>query len=305
MKKSELIVSLPEKSQIRLDKYIAEHNGILTRSQLKHRLVDVTVNGQSVKPSKPVENGDMVVLTYKDEEPPSVEPEPVTLEILYENDQAVVVDKPVGMVVHPAHGNFHNTLIQGILYRSRDMKQAFGQEQIRPGVVHRLDKDTSGIVVVAKNPRALEFLAKQFRSRKVEKTYLAVVKGTPVPRRGIIDKNVIRDKHHRKRFAVTETGGKSAVTHYRVLKSYGNYSFVALNPKTGRTHQLRVHMQSMSAPILGDPVYTRRDKRFPDETLHLHAYKLKIQLPGSDEIRTFRSPLPTRFKETLKSLSDR
>jgi 23S rRNA pseudouridine1911/1915/1917 synthase len=175
----------------------------------------------------------------------------------------------------------------------------------RPGIVHRLDKDTSGVIIAAFDEEAHEFLASQFKSRKVKKTYIAIVCGTPKEAKGKIETKLARDPKERKRFAVCTGKGKASLTYYRVIKTWQSHSLVLLRPKTGRTHQLRVHMKYLGCPILGDPIYgaAKQGKLFPGATLMLHAKKLEITLPGKRERQTFIAPLPERFKEIIELLS--
>ena len=209
------------------------------------------------------------------------------------------------MVVHPAAGNETGTLVQALLYHCESLGDAY-QDEVRPGIVHRLDKDTSGVLIAAKHPQAQEFLARQFRKRSVSKKYYAVVKGALRAPAGQIEANIRRNPRHRKQFSTTETGGKAAVTRYRLVHRFGTaYSFVALEPHTGRTHQLRVHLQSIGSPILGDSVYSRVDAQFPEAPMMLHAYALSIIVPGSDTPRTFRAPLPEDFRAIMRGLSAR
>ncbi|HUX11831.1 MAG TPA: RNA pseudouridine synthase, partial [Spirochaetia bacterium] len=168
----------------------------------------------------------------------------------------------------------------------------------RPGIVHRLDKDTSGVIIAAKNPESLEYLALQFRRRTAKKIYLAVVKGRPRSRRGIVEGNIRRDPAHRKRFVLSESQGKPSRSSYRVVRELGDYTLVELRPVTGRTHQLRVHMQHIGNPVLGDPIYGRKDPTYPDLPLMLHAYRLLITTPDGVS-RTFKAPLPERFRNFL------
>ena len=168
--------------------------------------------------------------------------------------------------------------------------------------MHRLDKDTSGVLIAAKTTQAKEFLAEQFRSRSLSKRYLAVVKGTPREAEGTVSGPIGRDPGNRKRFAITGANGKPAETRYRLLRDYGGYSFLALQPETGRTHQLRVHLVSLGCPVLGDPIYARLDTRFPDATLMLHAASLAICIPGREDPVTFRAPLPKRMRDLLRFL---
>jgi 23S rRNA pseudouridine1911/1915/1917 synthase len=222
------------------------------------------------------------------------------------------------MVTHPGHGNHRGTLanaVLGLLERNAERRSERGQASPeRAGIVHRLDKDTSGLIVVAKDAQAQAFLAAQFKERSTRKEYLAIVRGLPSPESGRISDCLGRDKRDRKRFASQREGGKPAVTDYRVLSSWPaacdpsrgskleRYAFVSLRPRTGRTHQLRVHMAGMGTPILGDPIYGKRDQRFPDATLMLHAYRLKIVLPGMEKASLFRAPLPERMKRILLDL---
>jgi 23S rRNA pseudouridine1911/1915/1917 synthase len=293
----------PEAADLRVDQFVSEVMHLFPRSQLHHRDARFWVNDVEAKPSRRVHDGDSVRVLYRDLEQPDIEPEPITLNVLYEDDRVIVIDKPSGMVVHPAAGNWSGTLAQGLLHRLGREARDPGGERIRPGIVHRLDKDTSGVLIAAKSPEALETLSRQFRDRALEKQYLAIVKGVP-PGSGVIDTLIARDPHNRKRFAVAVDRGRRAVTEYRVLKSYGAYSLVVLKPETGRTHQLRVHMAHLAAPVLGDPVYARRDTRFPDVPLMLHAYRLRITLPNETSPRTFTARLPNRFREVLRQLGD-
>jgi 23S rRNA pseudouridine1911/1915/1917 synthase len=233
--------------------------------------------------------------------------EDIPLTVLYEDSQVLVADKPAGMVVHPGAGNFSGTLVHALLFRIGGWPESEGASApgLRPGIVHRLDKDTSGVIITAKNPRAQEFLAAQFRERRVKKEYLAVVKGRLYPLTGRISSYLIRDSGNRKKFTWNGEGrGRLAVTSYRVLKVFENHSLVLLRPRTGRTHQLRVHMLSLGHPIAGDPLYSRpggEAKSLP-QGLMLHARRLSLLLPGETGERTFQAPLPERFKQYLSEL---
>ena len=293
----------PDHQGLRVDLYLADEMEILTRSQLKARLSNMSVNGCSAKLSRKLELGDTVHLELLPVQATTVNPEDIELDILYENDDVVVVHKPQGMVVHPANGNYTGTLVQGLLFRYSGLRTEF-QEPVRPGIIHRLDKDTSGVIIAAKNASSHEFLSRQFRKKRVEKKYLAIVKGSPAPSTGIIEKPLARDPHNRKRFRCSENGGKTATTEYKTLCRLDKYSFLVLKPKTGRTHQLRVHMLSLGTPIVGDPLYSRKVQGGPGCGLMLHAYRLKILLPGEKNPRTFRAPLPERFKQILRLRKD-
>lgn len=283
----------------RVDKYISDCLELFTRSQIKNRNVTVKINGEEAKLSKKVFSGDFVEINYKEAESFDVYPEEIPLEILFENKDVIVLNKAQGVVVHPAPGNYHNTLVQGLMYYLSDLGRSFPGEAVRPGVVHRLDKDTSGVIIAAKNPRTLEFLAKQFREKTTEKKYVAFVKGHLKKSRGTIESFITRDQRDRKKFTVSESKGKFALTEYTAVRRTETTSLAVLSPKTGRTHQLRVHMLSIGNPIIGDPVYGRVSKSFPGYSLMLHAAKLTICLPGETDQRIFYAPLPDRFTRFL------
>lgn len=283
----------------RLDKFISDSMELLSRSQLKQRIINVLVNGKSVKLSKKINPGDNIEVEYSVPSLPDISPENLCLDIIYEDNNVIVINKPQGLVVHPGSGINSGTLVNGLLYHIKDLKSVFN-EHTRPGIVHRLDKDTSGIIITAKNTYAHEYLSAQFRKRKTKKVYLAVVKGRPRFSECRIDTLICRDPKNRKRFRANKISGKRAVTDYEIIRSFSNYTFLKLKPKTGRTHQLRVHTCSIGCPILGDSLYSRPDSNFPKVSLMLHAFKLYINLPGEDNIRMFRAPLPERFKDFFK-----
>ncbi len=287
---------------VRVDRFVADEMELFSRSQLRHHGVAITVNGKIAKPSRLLHSGDLVHVTYRNAVEPSIEPEAIDLDILYEDDDVVVVNKAQGMVVHPAAGNWSGTLAQGLMHHVSGL--ADGSESVRPGIVHRLDKDTSGVLITAKTPESQEYLSQQFRGRSLEKLYLAIVRGTPPRSKGEIATGIARDPKNRKRFTAVARGGKSAVTGYRVLKRFAGYSFLALHPLTGRTHQLRVHTRHLRCPILGDPLYARNNRLFSNIGLMLHAYRLTIRLPGSGKEQTFVAPLPDRFRRVLRALAD-
>jgi 23S rRNA pseudouridine1911/1915/1917 synthase len=300
-------------STLRLDRYVAEELGLLTRSQLKTKLLSARLNGKPVKLSRLVKAGDMLDLSWKDPEPLYLSPENIPLTILYEDDRVVVIDKAQGMVVHPGAGNRGGTLANALLYRrlSRIPETAAGSavydntvydSSFRPGIVHRLDKDTSGVIIAAYDDAALAFLSDQFKTRRVTKTYGAIVRGTPRENEGVITMRIVRDSRDRKRFTVSRDAGKPALTRYRVIRSWGAYSLLLLQPRTGRTHQLRVHLRHLGHPILGDPIYGAPDKRFPAAALMLHARTLTITLPGRDAPSRFKAPLPRRFRDMFRRL---
>jgi len=281
--------------KIRIDAYISDRLGLFSRSQVKKRVQKVLLDGREVKLGKSLSPGEVLEIHYTD--PPEIllEAEDIALDILYEDANVLVVNKPQGMVVHPGCGNHSGTLVNALLYYCRELASGFSGESLRPGIVHRLDKDTSGVLIAAKNPESLEMLAGQFRSHKTRKTYLALVRGRPEPAAGVIDTLIRRHPRDRKRFAASRRAGKKAVTRYRVLRSFGAFSLVLLRPRTGRTHQLRVHMRHIGCPVLGDSLYGRKEGL----TLMLHAYRLVITLPGESSPRIFKAKLPERFKDVI------
>jgi 23S rRNA pseudouridine1911/1915/1917 synthase len=300
---------------LRLDRYVAEYLGLLSRSQIKARSLEGKINGKGVKLSRPVRQGDRVELSWKEAEPLSLIPENIPLDIIYEDEQTVVINKAQGMVVHPGAGNRHGTLANALYYRRIARNAAAGpviglaggpaepeSRGVRPGIVHRLDKETSGVIIAAYTDTALAFLADQFKTRKTKKTYAAIVSGVFENPRGRIETCIARDCGDRKRFAVADQG-KYALTFYRVVKTWGSHSLVLLRPKTGRTHQLRVHLRYLGHPITGDSVYGVKDRLFPGATLMLHARRLVITLPGETEARVFNAPLPERFSLMIRRLN--
>jgi 23S rRNA pseudouridine1911/1915/1917 synthase len=299
----------------RADVYVAEVSGLLSRSQIKARAAVLRVNGVEVKPSRPLKEGDELEVLWKEEPSDPALAEDIPLSILYEDDRVIVVDKAQGMVTHPGAGNKRGTLANALLFLFQRAASVSRTEPARApasrgGIVHRLDKDTSGVIVAAKDLEAQVFLSEQFKERLARKEYLAVVRGKALPASGRIADRLGRDKRDRKRFTSVAEGGRVAVTEYRVLSYWADaanggarYALVSLRPRTGRTHQLRVHMAGLGAPILGDPIYGRKDAIFPGATLMLHAYRLRIRLPGKAENSLFKAPIPERFKETLLALN--
>jgi 23S rRNA pseudouridine1911/1915/1917 synthase len=296
--------------KIRLDRYLAETLKILNRSQIKSRSLEATLNGKPAKLSRTVKTGDKLELSWLAAAPVYLTPDPIPLTLLYEDDHCAVINKPQGMVVHPGAGNHSGTLANALLWH-RLHRINGGREtpdiplkNVRAGIVHRLDKDTSGIIIAAYDDDALAVLSAQFKARTARKLYIALVKGTPREASGSICTRIARDQRDRKRFtALPEQGaGKIALTRYRLLKPFGDYALLLLKPRTGRTHQLRVHLAHLGNPILGDPLYTSRDKRFPNASLMLHAYSLSIVLPQQHDLSCFTAPLPERFRTTIASL---
>ncbi|UPA11731.1 RluA family pseudouridine synthase [Borrelia venezuelensis] len=298
------------KDSQRLDIYLSEDLCLFTRSQIKKREVKAFKYHDGVfvaiKLSRPVFVDDKILIEFNEEINlrEYVRPLNLPISILYEDINVIVVDKPQGILSHPGISNLENTIVNFLLYHISGLRDSFQEDKLRPGIVHRLDKETSGVMICAKNLKTLNFLSRQFKERFVKKVYIAVVKGNFKIDSGIIETFIDRDRHDRKRFSVHENRGKRALTEYRVLASIGNYSLVALKPKTGRTHQLRVHMKHLNHPILGDSVYARLDKEFKEMSLMLHAFKLEINIKEGS-LKKFISVFPQRFINFLSIFYDK
>lgn len=297
----------------RLDSYIAGLPGGMNRSKLKTGVKSITINGKSQKISYKVKPGDNILIEWEDSVPEDIIAQPIPLEIIYEDKNVCVINKPQGMVTHPASGNWENTLVNGLLYHwgrenIKGIKEGSISQQLvkrRPGIVHRLDKDTSGIIITAKNRDSEEYLQKQFQNHKfLVKEYICICCGIPPKKHDTITTQIIRDPKDRKIFkAVTDSNeGKIAVSEYQCISTYGNYSLMRVRIKTGRTHQIRVHMKFINCPILGDPLYGKKDKQFPDATLMLHSRLLKIFIPDNKEKQMFKTSTPERFLKVEQKL---
>ncbi|MDR0323818.1 MAG: RluA family pseudouridine synthase [Treponema sp.] len=295
-----LVIKEQIPAPLRLDRFISENLRLLSRSQIKARNLKAKINGKDVKLSRFVKYGDSLELFWDESLPENIIPQDIPLEIIYEDERCIVINKAQGMVVHPGAGNRQGTLANALCFRSYE-KGTGGLTGLRPGIVHRLDKDTSGIIIAAYNEEAHAFLAQQFKTRKARKTYVAVTCGVPKETKGRIEIFIARDQKDRKRFTVSSKG-KTSLTFYKVIKNWKNYSLVLLRPKTGRTHQLRVSMRYIGCPILGDPVYGYEDRYFPNASLMLHSKSLEITLPGETVPRVFSSPMPERFNQLMERL---
>ncbi len=286
----------------RLDRWLAAQLPEHSRAEIQRWIGDgrVTIDDRPQRASHHLGPGETVVVAVPAPEHYDVEPEPISLDIVYENSDLLVIDKPAGMVVHPAAGHWHGTLVNAVLYHCPDLEGVGGVH--RPGIVHRLDKDTSGLIVVAKNDRAHRDLQAQFKGREVQKSYVALVYGLISPLSGEIAAPIARDVRQRKRMAV-EPGGRAAVTRYEVLTFYRKCSLLACRPLTGRTHQIRVHLAYIGHPIVGDSVYgTRRRPPVPCPRQFLHAQQISFRLPGTGEQVHFTSPLPADLQAVLDAL---
>lgn len=333
---------------LRVDQYVSSLPDFPPRSQLKQRMTALRVNGKSVKLSAKVQLGDTLTFTLLPEILPEVTPETIALDVIYEDDDVLVINKAAGMVVHPGAGNWSGTLLHALMGRYpteayfspsavstavsntgagvSDEREPNNDAHptVRPGIVHRLDKDTSGVMIIAKNATSHRFLTTQFANRTTAKRYIALVKGSPIHTTGYIAGSLERDPRQRTRFRVagelthgslstleadvpewTESTsspgpGKPALTAYTVLRRFTGYTLVFLKPHTGRTHQLRVHMTAIGSPIVGDPVYARSDGTFPDAPLMLHALNLSIVIRPDGARARFSASVPRAFRQVIQ-----
>ena len=286
-------------SGIRLDKYLVETCSGLSRSYLQKLIQQgyISVQDRWAKPSHKLQIGDRITITLP---PPinSLVAETIPVTIIYEDKDLLIVDKPGGLTVHPAPGHPSHTLINALLARCPELANV--DNSLRPGIVHRLDKETSGLIIVAKNKVTQQNLVEQFRSRSVVKGYLVLVKGKLTPERGTIEAPIGRHPIHRKRMAVISSG-KEAKTHYRVKQYLGDYTLLEVNPETGRTHQIRVHLSAIGYPVVGDTVYGVRSLYLSRQ--FVHAYYLKFRLPSTGEYREFTCELPSDLCQALELVS--
>ena len=286
----------------RLDRWLAARKSELSRSYIQKLIEDgfATVNGRQAKPSLKLQAGDEVELAVPPAEPTQLKAEAIPLKIVYEDVNLLVVDKPAGVTVHPAPGHPGGTLVNAILAHCPDLAGIKGS--LRPGIVHRLDKDTSGLMVVAKNDAAQQDLSRQVADRLVTKGYLALAIGKVQPEEGIIDAPIGRDPAHRQRMAIVP-GGREARTRYRVVEYLNGYTLVEVRPETGRTHQIRVHFSALGYPLLGDSLYGGKSLLLNRQFLHAHV--LGFRLPDSGRYVEFRSELPSDLQEVLARLKKR
>ncbi len=288
----------------RLDKFLVEQMPEFTRSRLQGLIRDgfVQVKGKvATKAGQTVEAGMEVVVRVPPPQPSDLLAEDIPLEVIFENDDLIVVNKPAGMVVHPAAGHDSGTLVNAALAYAPDLEGISGEQ--RPGLVHRLDKDTSGLILLAKNDRAHHWLQDQFRLRQVQKVYLALVDGHPPTPSGRIEAAIGRDPTQRKKMAVVpDQKGREAVSEYFTRETFPEHTLLDVHPHTGRTHQIRVHLAFLGCPVAADLVYGRRKPSIDLDRHFLHAYKLTVRLPGEHEARTFEAPLPAELESVLADL---
>jgi 23S rRNA pseudouridine1911/1915/1917 synthase len=280
----------------RLDRFVSENCPGISRTHA-HKLITeglITVNGQSAKASHRLNTGDAVAVIIPPEPPATMAPEDIPLDIIYEDADLLVVNKPAGMTVHPAPGHPGHTLANAVLAHFPELKDE--DNTLRPGIVHRLDKDTSGLIVVAKSRAAQANLADQFKARTVKKSYLVLVRGRLMPETGTIEAAIGRDPRNRQRMAVV-TRGREARTTYRVIKYTGKYSLLEIKPETGRTHQIRVHLAAIGYPVVGDATYGVKNPHLARQ--FLHASKLGFDLPSTGERVEFEAGLPGDLERAL------
>ncbi len=293
-----------DKKADRLDKFLVRCLPDLSRSRLQGLIKEglVRVNGDVVqKTGFEVEPGSQVEITLPPVKSTELVAEEIPLKIIFENDDLVVIDKPAGMVVHPSVGHSQGTLVNAVLGHDSELEGVGGEQ--RPGIVHRLDKDTSGLILVAKNDRTLHWLQDQFRERKVIKIYLALSDGHPPTPKGRIEAAIGRDPSLRKQMAIVpEDKGREAASEYKVLERFPEHTLFEVHPETGRTHQIRLHLAFIHCPIVGDKVYGRKRPSLSIKRQFLHATRLSVLLPGENAPRTFESPLPPDLQQVLADL---
>jgi 23S rRNA pseudouridine1911/1915/1917 synthase len=283
---------------MRIDRHLISALPDLSRSRVQQliRAGCVRLNGETTRPHQLVRTGDQIELTNPPPEKIETRPEAIPLEVLFEDDDLIVINKPAGMTVHPGAGHREHTLVNALLHHCKTLSGIGGKE--RPGIVHRLDKDTSGCLVAAKNDIAHRELSKQFATRTVEKIYLALVAGKVRKQTGVIEQSIGRHPVHRQRMSVSSPRGRAARTEYRVLRSNDQASLIECKLHSGRTHQIRVHLHHLGHPVLGDKIYAPRfAKNFPRQMLH--AWQLGFHHPRTDDWKNFEAPLPDDFKQAI------
>ncbi len=289
-----------DKDGIRIDKYLSD-NTEYSREFIQ-KLIDndlILVNDKKVKPSYKVEIDDKIIVNNEDfKEDWEIVPTKMDLNIVYEDNDIIVIDKPSGLVVHPGSGNYTNTLVNGLMDYTKNLSNINGD--IRPGIVHRIDKDTSGLLLIAKSNKAHEILADDFKEKRIKREYIALLNGVFKQGSATIDAPIGRDKKYRERMTVTAENSKNAVTHMKVLKRYNKYTLVSCILETGRTHQIRVHMAYIGYPVHNDPVYAKGEATSFGQ--FLHSYKMKFIHPLTKKEMEFIAPLPEEFEEFLKTI---
>ena len=302
-KLEEYIVPKEEKGK-RLDTYIAQINKSITRTSAQ-RLIEeenILVNGKKQKVSYKVQENDKITIKIPEPKPIELKAQDIPIDVIYEDSDIIVVNKPKGMVVHPANGNLEGTLVNAILAKCKDSLSGIGGE-IRPGIVHRLDKDTSGLLIVAKNDNAHVKMSEQIKNHEVKKTYIALVRGVFKENEATINMPIGRSNTDRKKMAVVKNG-KEAITHIKVLKKYEKYTLLEINIETGRTHQIRVHLSHIGFPVVGDYTYSNGKNEFGIIGQCLHAKALDFKHPITQKEIHLEAPLPEYFRDILNKLDN-
>ena len=290
---------------MRLDVYISKKNDNLSRTMIQKLIEDgqILVNGNKKKISYKVQIGDVIQIHIPEPKKTDIKAQNIPIEVIYEDDDILVVNKPKGMVVHPANGNPDGTLVNAVMALCKESLSGVGGE-IRPGIVHRLDKDTSGLLIIAKNDLAHIKMSEQIKDRKVKKIYIALVKGNVAENEATIDMPIGRSTKDRKKMAVRKDG-KEAITHFKVIKRYDKYTLLEIKIDTGRTHQIRVHMEKIGHPVVGDTVYSNGKNEFGVVGQMLHAKSLDFTHPITGKKMHFEAELPEYFENVLKKLENR
>lgn len=288
---------------IRIDRYLSEKNGELSRSYLQKLLKEqgITVNGKAVKANYKVQTGDEIFISLPDLSEPDILPEDIPLDILYEDEDVMVVNKPKGMVVHPSAGHTSGTLVNAVLFHCKGKLSGINGV-MRPGIVHRIDKDTTGALLVCKNDAAHHALAEQLKEHSIKRRYRAIVCGNIKEDEGTVEGPIGRHPVDRKKMTINYKNGKDAITHYTVLERFGNATYVECRLETGRTHQIRVHMTSIGHPLLGDEVYGSGKNPWHLQGQTLHAMVLGFVHPRTAEYMEFSAPLPVYFTDLIEKL---
>lgn len=287
--------------QKRLDKYLADVIDY-SRSTIIKMIENgfVLVNGEEVKPSKSLKENDIILIKDGYIEKCDIEPVKMDLDIVFENENVILINKPSGLTVHPGSGNYNNTLVNGLMYYTKNLSDVGGEE--RPGIVHRIDKDTSGLILIAKNNKAHQILAEDFKYKRVKREYIALLNGVLPHNHAVIDAPIGRDEVNRKQMCVTSNNSKNAVTNLTVLKRYKDHTLVSLVLETGRTHQIRVHAKYIGYPVYNDPVYS--GKKCTEFGQFLHSAKIEFEEPITKEKLKFEVPLPKYFQDYLDTLEE-
>ncbi len=290
----------------RIDKAVASVHPELSRAYVQHLIAEghVTISGKTVRPGYKLRTEDRVEVIIPPPKALETVAQDIPLSIVYEDDSVLVINKPAGMVVHPAAGNFEDTLVNALLHHCGDSLSAIGGV-MRPGIVHRIDKDTTGLLIVAKGDKAHQHLSAQLKTRTLSRTYFALVHGNVKEEEGTVSAPLGRDVRDRKKMAVVKQGGKEAVTHFKVEERFGQYTLLKCKLQTGRTHQIRVHMRHIGHPILGDKTYGVKKEAFALSGQLLHAGEIGFIHPETEREMTFSAPLPAVFEHVLENLRNR